>query len=48
MPLPALTRPKSVTAKGVAVPWEWKDGKLTIRLPYDLPDNLTTIIDVKL
>ena len=42
-----IAKPKSVMAKGVAIPHEWKDGRLTIRLPYTMLDNLTTVVEVR-
>lgn len=42
-----IAKPKSVMAKGVAIPYEWKEGRLTIRIPYTLLDNLTTVVEVK-
>ena len=40
--------PKPVSAKidGEAVPFEWKDGRLRIKIPFKKLSNLTTVVDV--
>ena len=42
-----VAEPLSVEARGRPVPYEWKGGRLRIRLPYDRVDNLTTVVDVE-
>ena len=43
-----VAEPLSVEARGRPVPYEWKGGRLRIRLPYDRVDNLTTVVEVRL
>lgn len=43
-----VAEPLSAEARGRPVPYEWKGGRLRIRLPYDRVDNLTTVVEVRL